>query len=172
VSKAFTKESDDAAEPLPPAGPEVPEGTPNLVTPTGIAALRRDLAHARDVERPAAQAALAAAEGAGVNVARRRLAEVDHRLAWLARQIDTATVVGPPPDPERVRFGATVTVRDGDDRVAVYRIVGVAEADPKEGRVSWRSPLAQALIGAAVGDVVTARLPRGDEELGIEGVAY
>src|SRR5581483_474853 len=90
------------------------------------------------------------------------------RLAFLGARIEALEVI----DPDRVpagpvRFGSTVVVRtaNGDERR--YRLVGIDEADPARGDVSWRSPIAAALLGAEIGDVVTLRSPRGDEELEI-----
>jgi transcription elongation factor GreB len=73
---------------------------------------------------------------------------------------------------ERVHFGATVTVEDatGDEREVT--IVGVDELDPANGRVSWRSPLAKALLRAKVGDTVTVRAPRGPERLEVVAIRY
>jgi transcription elongation factor GreB len=73
---------------------------------------------------------------------------------------------------DRVRFGATVTVRGEDGAERRYRIVGVDEAEPARGALSWRSPLAAALLGARVGDTVTFRLPRGEEELKVVMLSY
>jgi transcription elongation factor GreB len=71
-----------------------------------------------------------------------------------------------------VRFGATVAVRGEDGTERRYRLVGVDEADPLHGAVSWRSPLAAALLGARTGDTVTFRSPRGDEELEVVALSY
>ena len=74
------------------------------------------------------------------------------------------------PSGARARFGATVTVEDASGGERRYRIVGVDEADPKRGLVSWRSPVARALVGRSVGDVTTLRTPAGDEELQIVAI--
>ena len=73
---------------------------------------------------------------------------------------------------EQVRFGATVTIRTstGDEREVT--IVGVDELDASDARVSWRSPLARALLTATVGDTVTVRAPRGPERIEIVAVRY
>jgi len=71
-----------------------------------------------------------------------------------------------------VRFGATVTVEDEAGASRCYRIVGVDEADPRRGWVSWRSPLAHALMGRRAGDATTLHTPAGDEELTVIAVAY
>jgi transcription elongation factor GreB len=103
--------------------------------------------------------------------AARLRAELDRLIALQGKQ--GGGVISPPEqDRDRVRFGATVHVRDEDDRELSYRIVGVPEADPARGLVSWLSPLARALLGATVGDLVTVRTPGGQHELEIESIAY
>ena len=80
--------------------------------------------------------------------------------------IEAAEVVAPTPPPhEQVRFGTVATVRDEHRQEHRYAIVGVDEADAAHGQVSWFSPIALALTGTRVGDVVTLRSPRGEEEL-------
>ena len=73
---------------------------------------------------------------------------------------------------DRVYFGATVTVADESGAERTVSIVGVDELDPARGRVSWISPIATALLKASVGDVVTLRTPRGNEELEILAIRY
>jgi transcription elongation factor GreB len=71
-----------------------------------------------------------------------------------------------------VRFGARVTVADGDGAEKVYRIVGIDETNPSQGEVSWISPVAKALLNARVGDTVMLRTPKGEVELEILAIAY
>jgi transcription elongation factor GreB len=163
MSKAFTREDggdqDDAPER--PLGPELPPGVKNYVTPEGAARLRAELDRLTHAERPGAAAEPAA------------LREIDRRIAFLARRLEAAEVIDPAAQPPgRVLFGATVTVRAEDGGERRYRLVGVDEADPRRGDVSWRSPIAAALLGGQAGDVVTVRSPRGDEELEIVDVRY
>jgi transcription elongation factor GreB len=73
---------------------------------------------------------------------------------------------------DRVRFGASVTVCDESDNEKTYRIVGVDEAEPGVGKVSWLSPIAKALIGGAEGDVRRVELPQGEVELEILDIEY
>jgi transcription elongation factor GreB len=81
--------------------------------------------------------------------------------------------VAPPTAPEdRVRFGATVMVRERSGEESCYRIVGVDETDVDRGWVSWLSPIAKALLNARLGDRVKMRLPAGEKELEITRVAY
>jgi len=78
----------------------------------------------------------------------------------------------PPAERDRVQFGATVTVRERNGEELSYRIVGVDETDIDRGWVSWLSPIAKALFNARLGERVRFKLPSGEEELEIVGVAY
>ncbi|HEU0030588.1 MAG TPA: GreA/GreB family elongation factor [Kofleriaceae bacterium] len=140
MSKAFTKEDDGAPEPPSPRkrGVPVPQDVPNYVTAKGARALRAEL------EAGAAD---------------------DDRARELSDHLATAVVMEPPSgaDRERVGFGARVTVEDEAGTETTYRIVGAIEAAPREGAIYWRSPIAEALHDAQVGDSVT--LPKGDVEI-------
>ncbi len=164
MSKAFTRESDEADDaPARSLGVELPAGMKNYMTPEGAARLRGELEHLTRVDRPGAVASGDA----------RALREVDQRLAFLSRRMELLEVIDPKTQPaDRVRFGATVTVRGEDGAERRCRIVGVDEADPRRGALSWRSPLAAALLGMRVGDTVTFRSPRGDEELEVVALTY
>lgn len=139
MSRAFVKEPDGGAVDDLPERPISPH--PNFVTPEGLAAI--------DAELQRLQAELAAAGGDRAAEARLRR---DLRY-WRARRA-TAEVVPPPADRSEVRFGATATIARDDGRRQTFRIVGEDEADPRKGSVSWVSPLARALAGKSVGDVV------------------
>jgi transcription elongation factor GreB len=180
MSKAFTRESDEGTqEPVGAVRESVlPPGATNYMTPAGARRVREELEQLGQVARPAALRALAASEAEPAQsnaeaAARRRLQEIDRRIRVLSEHLESAEVVDPAAqDQGRALFGATVTVRDEDEREQSWRIVGIDEADAKQGRVSWLSPLAQALLGARVGDVVTFRSPKGEEELEIVRIAY
>lgn len=157
MSKAFTKESEGAEEPLALDLPPLPAGVPNYVTPEGMRRLAAELerlgteAHRDPSRRPA----------------------IERRLDALARRIEAAEVVDPQSQPQdRVLFGAKVTVRDELGIERSYRIVGVDEADARVGRVSFLSPIARALLQARVGDAVVLHRPDGDEELEVIRIAY
>ena len=125
MSKAFTKETDDAAEPRAHRrGVPVPD--PNYMTPSGARAARSELASCHDEDR---------------------VHELNEHLA-------TAQVVDPPADRGEVSLGAAVTIEDESGKRTTYRIVGALEADAKHGLLFWQSPLAQALYGTHVGDAV------------------
>jgi transcription elongation factor GreB len=159
MSKAFTRENDDAPEPesapRPRAG-TLPPGTRNYVTADGAAAFREELGRLSQEERPRWV-------GAADPESRARLEAVESRIRELDRILRTAVVPRPPPaHDDRVRFGARVVVVDGDGVQSRYRIVGVDEADPDRGWISWVSPLARALIGSRVGDRVSVQTPDGE----------
>lgn len=163
MSKAFTRE-DDAADstPLPPPVSSLPPGTKNYLTAAGAERLQGELDRLLTAERPP----LAARSGDPET--RRELQAVDQRIRYLQQSLRSAEVVAPRPEPgEIVYFGAEVTVREKDGTETSYRIVGVDEADPAERRISWRSPLAQALLNARIGDRVTFQAPVGRRELQI-----
>ena len=140
MSRAFVKETDDATIELPerPVSPH-----PNLVTAAGLAALDRE------IERlTAAHAtALASDDKAAAAAAARDLRYFNARRA-------SAQIVEPAADRSTVQFGATVTVRRDGARQQTFRIVGEDEAEPSRGTLSHASPLARALFGKAVGDIV------------------
>src|SRR5262245_45710364 len=168
MSKAFTRESDDAPErpvrprPLSP----LPPGVKNYLTPGGAKKLREELEHLTNVERPPL------AESPDDDN-RPRLQSIDQRIEHLQQSLRTAVVVSPPSATEdRVRFGATVTVRNRRGEESRYRIVGVDETDTDRDWISWLSPLSKALLNAQIGHRVRIKLPAGDEELEIVAIAY
>jgi transcription elongation factor GreB len=165
MSKAFTRESDDEREEPPQVRSALPDGVRNLITPGGAARLRGELDRLVNIERPE----LARDDDPD---ARRRLRGLDARIRQLDEILRSAVVV-PPPDAgdDRVRFGATVTVR-GRDGEATYRIVGAGETDAARGWVSWHSPIARALLDAPISGRVRFRFPSGEEELEILRVSY
>jgi len=165
MSKAFTRESDNDVDdgPARSYGAELPAGARNYVTPAGAVRQKDELDRLMHVDRPAL---IAAADA-------RALHELDRRLAFLHRRIEALEIVDPASQPPGVAlFGATIVLRDEDGKERRCRIVGVDEANPERGDVSWVSPLAKALLGAKVGDVVTVRSPRGDEEIEVIEIGY
>jgi transcription elongation GreA/GreB family factor len=84
------------------------------------------------------------------------LAKINRDLRYWTSRRATAQVVEPPADRTEVHFGSTVTILRGDGRRQTYRIVGEDQADPSAGTLSYVSPVAQALMGKQVGDVVEA----------------
>jgi transcription elongation GreA/GreB family factor len=144
VSRAFVKEP-DGGEPIEPLPDRPISPHPNLVTPEGLALIDSTLASLYERHAAAAKSDDRATQAA---VAR------DLRY-WTARRA-TAQMVKPPAAPSEVGFGTTVTIARDDGRRQTWHIVGEDEADPTRGTLSYVSPVAQALIGKRVGDVVRA----------------
>ncbi len=156
------------------------DGTPNYITRAGARKLQDELADLRSKQRPRVvqEVADAAAQGdrsenAEYIYGKKRLREIDRRMAWLTRRLEKATVVEPrAPDVKVIFFGATVEVEDEDGARAAYRIVGEDEIDLARGDVSWRSPIGRALLKRRAGDTVQLRRPSGDVDLTIVSVKY
>jgi transcription elongation factor GreB len=169
MSKAFTRESDDAPEP--PARPRpvspLPPGAKNYLTADGARRLHAELDRLAQIERPKLAASADSPD------ARRRLQSLDLQIQHLHQSLGMAVVVTPPSAPwEQVRFGATVTVRSQSSGETRYRIVGVDETDVDRGWVSWLSPIARALLNARLGQRVRFKFPSGEEELEIVHIDY
>src|SRR6201991_2264247 len=147
LSVAFTKEdsAETAAETLLPDRPISPH--PNLVTEAGLKALEFQLGEAREAYE-------AAQKIEDVNERRRQAATPSRDMRYFAARVRTAQVIANPTSAQTVAFGSTVTFKRDDGRVQKYRIVGEDEADPKNGSISFVSPVARLLMGKAVGDVV------------------
>jgi transcription elongation factor GreB len=181
MSKAFTKESDgDDDGPELPDDAGIPGGFTNYITPAGHQRLNDELSHLWKVERPKLVETIAWAASNGDRsengdyiYGKRKLREIDRRIRYLGKRLDSAVVVNNAgKNHDKVYFGATVTVADEEGEERTISIVGVDELDPARGRVSWISPIATALLKAQVGDVVTMRTPRGKEELEVLAIRY
>jgi transcription elongation factor GreB len=182
VSKAFTRENDDAPddELVPDPGPAVPVGAKNYITPAGHRRLREELAQLWEVERPKLVETIAWAasngdrsENADYLYGKRRLREVDRRIRFLSKRLEIAEVVdNAGQGHERVFFGATVTYADRAGAERTVCIVGMDEVDPARGRVSWVAPVAKALLQAREGDVVAVRTPGGTAEIEVVAIRY
>jgi transcription elongation factor GreB len=183
MSKAFTKESDgddddgsegESASPL-------PAGTKNYISLNGFERLRSELKTLLNETRPELVRTVSWAASNGDRsengdylYGKRRLREVDRRIRFLSKRIDLAEVVDPDqqPNKDKVLFGATVQVEREDGRKVTYQIVGIDETDAKQGRVSWISPMAKALLHSKVGDFVSVKTPAGEEDLEVLHIAY
>ncbi len=182
MSRAFVDESDSQYrdEEVPEIKIPLPPGAANYMTPAGAQVLRAQLDALRGRERPQAAGAVTrlAASGAATDrdelaVQRRRLRELDRRIEYLSRMLARLEVVDPAQQKgERVLFGARVAVQREDGSREAYRIVGVDEADPAKGEVSWIAPLARALLGRRAGEAAVLRLPEGEQKLHILAVEY
>ncbi|PKO83279.1 MAG: transcription elongation factor GreB [Betaproteobacteria bacterium HGW-Betaproteobacteria-11] len=187
MNKAFVRDSEDADEDevdedeVDEAAPALPGGSNNYVTPRGHAALRAEFERLVKVERPNLVQVVSWAASNGDRsengdyiYGKKRLREIDRRIRFLAKRLESAVVVDPARQENRdqVFFGATVVVCDEAGGEAIYRIVGIDEAEPGAGHISWISPLARALIKARAGDLVRFESPGGVRELEIVDIRY
>ena len=154
---------------------------PNYITPEGLAKLRARYQLLFSEERPKLVETISWAAGNGDRsengdyiYGRKKLREVDRELNWLSKRMKIAKVVDPATQPDRSKawFGATVTIVDDDDVERTVTLVGEDEADASSGRISWKSPLARALRGAAIGDVRRVQLPAGPKDQEILEIRY
>jgi len=182
MNKAFTKEPDgdtpeDDDEIL---APQIPAGAKNYMTPDGAKKMQEELRELMHKTRPEVVQTVSWAAGNGdrsengdYTYGKKRLREIDRRIRFLSKRLDRVEVVDPLAVAcDQVRFGATVTICDEDDRKKTYSIVGVDEADAGKGRISWASPLAAALMKAREGDMITFRSPRGLQEIEVIKIEY
>lgn len=152
----------------------------HYVTPQGFAAYRAELKHLKSVERPEVTKTVAWAasngdrsENADYQYGKRRLRQIDSRIRFLLKRIESAEVIDPATIKlETVGFGATVTILDDNDKEQTYTIVGIDEGDVSKGRISYQAPLAQALMKKQAGDFVSYTTPRGELSAELLKVEY
>ncbi len=152
----------------------------NYITPLGIQKLKAEYHELMHVERPKVVEVVTWAAGNGdrsenadYQYGKKRLREIDRRVHFLIQRIDKAEVI----DPKTVKsltvvFGATVKIVNEDGQEMTYQVVGEDEFEIKLGKVSWKSPLARALLGKRVGDEVIIHKPKGEERVTIEEIQY
>lgn len=151
---------------------------PSYITAQGYRRLEEEALRLWTIERPklARAVAEAAAEGdrsenAEYIYGKRKLFEIDRRLAHLGKRLAVLTVVDDAPkDDGRVYFGVWVTLADEDGALRTLHIVGPDESDAVAEKISCESPMAQALLGRSVGDEVVVPRPRGEACFTIEAV--
>ena len=152
----------------------------NYITPAGFQRLVDERDHLLKVERPETTKVVAWAaslgdrsENADYQYGKKRLREIDRRVAFLNRRIDSANIVDPTSIQSiKVQFGATVIVIDEENNERRYSIVGEDESSPRHGLISWKSPIGSKLIGREVGDSVIIQAPGGESEFSIESIEY
>jgi transcription elongation factor GreB len=180
MSKAFVKESDDEAD-LPDEPAAVPLGFKNYMTPRGHRHMQDELRQLLRVERPKVVETVAWAAGNGDRsengdyiYGKRRLREIDRRIRFLTKRLESAEVVDPKQQRnlDQVFFGATVTYADGRGTEKTITIVGIDEADFARGQVSWISPIARALMKAHELDIVEFRTPARVERIEVLEIRY
>jgi transcription elongation factor GreB len=156
----------------------------NYITPAGLQRLKDEHRFLLSRERPAVVEVVAWAasngdrsENADYQYGKRRLRQIDSRIRFLEKRLAAAVVVDPAATrpasaATRVFFGATVTYEDAAGLEHAVSIVGIDEVDLDRGYISWRSPLANALMKASAGDSVALRAPAKTEHLEIIRVEY
>lgn len=182
MSKAFTRETDNDTEDDDAAPADaLPANVKNYVTPAGRAALETELRRLLQEERPKVVETVSWAasngdrsENADYIYGKRRLREIDRRLQYLTKRLESAVLVDPKEQKRltQVFFGATVSYAKADGSEHTVTLVGIDEADVARGKISWLSPVAQALMKANVGDTVRLRTPAGLEEVEITSIRY
>jgi transcription elongation GreA/GreB family factor len=165
MSRAFVKEND-----LEHAGIDIPERPlseePNYVTPRGLKLLNQNI---DDLEKKRATLN----EKKEDPMVRQKIAVIERDMRYFAARIESAILSDHKnEDPSRVLFGAKVTTEDEEGEFLTFEIVGEDEANIHESRVSYLSPLAEALLGAAIGDEVVWEKPLGNSYLTIQKISY
>lgn len=154
----------------------------NYITPEGYATLKAEFEQLYKIERPKVVSDVSWAASNGDRsengdyiYGKRRLRQIDSRLRFLMKSMDLAVIVDPKEQQslDKVFFGAWVSLYSLErDIEHHYRIVGQNELDPTRGYISWISPLARAMLGKQIGDVVRAQTPAGEESYEIIDIRY
>ncbi len=152
----------------------------NYMTPACHKRLSSEYDQLRNTERPEITKVIQWAAGNGDRsenadyiYGKKRLREIDSRLRFLGKCLDTAVVVDPARiTSDQIKFGATVKVIVNDEKEMTYSIVGKDEIDLAKNHISWKSPIGRALMGKEEGDVAEVRTPSGLKEIEIIEVRY
>src|SRR6202035_4489549 len=153
----------------------------NYMTPRGHRHMQEELRQLLRVERPKVVETVVWAAGNGDRsengdylCGKRRLREIDRRIRFLSKRLESAQVVDPNQQKKRdqIFFGATVTCVNGRGSEMTITIVGIDEADLDRGQVSWLSPIARALMKARQGDIVDLRAPAGVDQIEVLAIRY
>ena len=142
--------------------------------------LNEQVRHLKMVERPEVVQAIEDArahgdlsENAEYHAAKERQGQIEATIADIEDQLSRAMVIDPSTlSGDKVVFGATVTLLDEDDKKVRYQLVGQVEADAKDGKISYNSPLGRALIGRQVGEEVEVSTPSGDRYYEIKKIEF
>lgn len=152
----------------------------NYITPEGFEKLRAEYIELLNGERPKVVETVAWAasngdrsENADYQYGKRRLREIDKRLHFLQKRMEAAEVIDPKTlKSEKVIFGATVTVEDDEGNIRIYQIVGADEFDIKSNKISWKSPVAKALLGKKIDDEVKIQKPNSEETVVVLNIEF
>lgn len=153
----------------------------NYVTPKGLSLLQDEYRELRYNERPKIVEVVSWAakngdrsENGDYIYGKRRLREIDRRLRYLTKQLETAVVVDPKQQQSltQVFFGATVTYQKSNRFSITIKLVGIDEADLTNDKISWNSPIAKALMKSSVGDIIEFNTPNGREKIEVIEIHY
>ena len=152
----------------------------NYITPAGFEKLRAEYTELLHRERPKVVETVAWAasngdrsENADYQYGKKRLREIDRRLHFLQKRMEAAEVIDPAKmNSDKVVFGATVTIEDEDGNSKTYQIVGADEFDIKENKISWKSPIAKALLGKKLDDEAKIFKPTGEEMVVVTNIVF
>ncbi len=152
----------------------------NYITPAGFEKLRTEYLTLLNDERPKVVVTVTWAasngdrsENADYQYGKKRLREIDGRLHFLQKRMESAEVVDPKTlKSDKVIFGATVVIEDENGDRKTYQIVGADEFDISKNKISWRSPIATALLGKKIDDEVKIQRPKGDELVIISEILF
>ncbi len=151
---------------------------PSWLTAEGAAELQRELDQLRDVKRPELSRKLKEAvaqgdlkENADYHDAREQKAFAEGRIQYLENVLRSAQIITEDKNSGKVRVGSVVTIREvGEQEDETYRIVGAAEANPREGKISHESPIGRALLGCRKGSKVNVHTPGGEMAVRIRNI--
>ena len=183
MSKAFTKESEHDDQDDVAARDSELQALPNkknYITPQGFKRLKDEHSQLMNKDRPDLVQVVSWAAGNGDRsengdyiYGKRKLREIDRRIRFLSKRLEIAEVIDPAlVKATKVQFGATVTFQNEEGVTKKISIVGIDEIAPAQGKISWISPLAKVFLNHSVGDAVTFRSPKGEEELEIIKLEY
>ena len=159
---------------------KVHEAQSAYITPEGVERLREELRYLWKVERPRVTKAVTAAaaegdrsENAEYIYGKKRLREIDSRVRFLVKRLDSLTVVENRVGPcDTIYFGAWVRLEDEEGEEVVYRVVGPDEFDPKLGWISMDAPMGRALLGKKEGEEILVKRPVGDAHYTVVEISY
>jgi transcription elongation factor GreB len=179
MSKAFTKEDDDSDDSQDVELQSLPTRK-NYITPKGFKRLQDESHELLNVTRPDIVQVVSWAafngdrsENGDYLYGKKRLREIDRRIRFLSKRLEIAEVIDPlQVKSVRAQFGATITFQNEEGLKKTISIVGIDESEPARGKISWISPLAKVFLNHEVGEVVSFKSPKGEEELEILSIIY
>ncbi len=152
----------------------------NYITPEGFETLRTEYLTLLNGERPKVVVTVTWAasngdrsENADYQYGKKRLREIDKRLHFLQKRMESAEVIDPKKlKSDKIIFGATVVIEDESGSLRKYQIVGADEFNIAKNKISWKSPVAMALLGKKVDDEVKIQKPSGDETVIVTEILF